>query len=66
MLGAEAVPSLVTDEGRFYRSPEELFATDPDREEVLAEVRDLDPAAITPADLLAKVERWQSELDGRS
>jgi len=39
---------------------------DPATEEVLAEVRDLDPAAITPADLLAKVERWQSELDGRS
>jgi len=37
---------------------------DPVTEEVLAEVRDFDPAEITPADLLAKVERWQSELDG--
>ncbi|AGN00078.1 hypothetical protein L593_00615 [Salinarchaeum sp. Harcht-Bsk1] len=38
VLGAEEVPSLVTDGGRFYRSPEALFETDPDREEVLAEV----------------------------
>jgi len=38
VLGADEVPSLVTEEGRFYRSPEALFETDPDREEVLAEV----------------------------
>lgn len=39
VLGADAVPSLVTEEGRFYRSPAALFDSDPDREEVLAEVR---------------------------
>lgn len=38
VLDAEDVPTLVTDEGRFYRSPEALFETDPGREEVLMEV----------------------------
>jgi len=35
---------------------------DPAEADVLAEVRDLDPAEITPAELLSRIERWQSEL----
>jgi len=37
VLDVDDVPSLVTDEGRFHRSPEALFESDPDREEILAE-----------------------------
>ena len=36
---------------------------DPAEADVLTEVRDLDPAAITPAELLARIERWQSDLE---
>jgi len=38
-------------------------ALDPSEREVLAEVRDLDPAEVTPADLLARIEAWQGELE---
>jgi DNA mismatch repair protein MutS len=31
--------------------------------DVIAEIRDLDPAEITPAELLSRIERWQSELE---
>jgi DNA mismatch repair protein MutS len=31
--------------------------------EIIAEIRDLDPAEITPAELLSRIERWQSELE---
>jgi len=31
--------------------------------DVLGELRDLDPAEITPSELLSRIERWQSELE---
>jgi DNA mismatch repair protein MutS len=36
---------------------------DPAAEDVLAAIRGLDPAEVTPADLLARIEDWQSELE---
>ena len=36
---------------------------DPAAEDVLAEIRDLDPAEITPAELLSRIEDWQSDLE---
>jgi DNA mismatch repair protein MutS len=36
---------------------------DPAESDVLAEIRDLDPAEITPAELLSRIESWQSDLE---
>jgi DNA mismatch repair protein MutS len=36
---------------------------DPAEAEVLAAVRDLDTTAVTPAELLARIEDWQSDLE---
>jgi DNA mismatch repair protein MutS len=42
---------------------EEGERLDPSEADVLSELRDLDPAGITPAELLSRIERWQSDLE---
>ncbi|MFB6296745.1 MAG: DNA mismatch repair protein MutS, partial [Halobacteriales archaeon] len=50
------------DAGTTASSGENGSTLDPAEREILEELRDVDPAEVTPADLLARIEHWQDEL----